>query len=88
MSETGRKAAGELEVLRADEGFMTRLETYRQAKKAKAALKLAEMYGRSGMSDKAAEVYARVIADHPETEQALEAKAKLSALDSAASTGE
>ena len=77
---TGKRAAGELEQLYADEVFIEKLKAFRAVRKARAALRKAEMYRSAGMLDKAVQSYQRVIRDFPGTEQAAAAKLELSLL--------
>jgi len=80
MCPTGKRAAEELQQLYADEVFAEKLEAFREARKARAALSKAEMYRNAGMLDKAIECYQQVIREFPDTEQAAAAKLELSLL--------
>ena len=77
---TGRAAAEDMGRLRADEGFMSALQAFRDRKRARAAFGQAEAYRKAGLRDKALECYRKIVKEYPAAPEAAKAKAVAAAL--------
>lgn len=82
LSPTGKRAEQDLQELYSDDAFRTALDLHRLAEKAKAALRRAETYRKSGMHDKAREYYKEVIQKYPDSPEANEAGKRMASLSS------
>jgi len=82
LSPTGKRAEQDLQELYSDDGFRTALDLHRLSERAKAALRRADTYRKSGMNDKAREYYKEVVQKYPDTPQAYEATKRMASLGS------
>lgn len=81
---TGAQIKGELAALQADEAMMVRINAARGDRKADQALKRAKMYHTGGMLEKALRYYREVVADHPASDAADEAREAIAQLEAEA----
>ena len=82
LSPTGKQAEQDLQELYSDEEFRTKLDLQRLVEKAKAALRRAETYRKSGMHEKAREYYKEVVQKYPDSPEADEAAKRMASLGS------
>ncbi len=77
----GKRAADDVEAMKADEAYMASEAKLRRAHQAQRALKKAEMYEKAGLTAKAVRYYEELIEDFPNTPEAAKAKAKLTVVE-------
>jgi len=82
LSPTGKRGEKDLQELYSDEEFRATLDFHRLSERAKAALRRAETYRKSGMIDKAREYYKEVIQKYPDSPEADEATRRMASLGS------
>ncbi|MCK5114330.1 MAG: hypothetical protein KAR11_06160 [Phycisphaerae bacterium] len=81
LSQAGKQAGDDLEVLQKDEAFQAKLKKYIQTQEAKRLYKLAEMYRKANLIPKALKYYKQVVENFPGTDLADKAKKRVAALE-------